>query len=262
MHRLFTVATFGMLAVSGLACSKQGDEARVAPASSALIASTTDSATAAWHFAIDAKSTTQVDMPGLKEHIRGETTVSAGTIDIVPSHLAQSRGLVRVDLSTFATHTFGDNEKDATQTKHARTWLEAVVDDKTNENMRWADFAIRSIDGLSTPDVSTATAVREGADDVRSVRMTVHGELLIHGHKLPKDDVVDVSFRYPAGAAPDSKPTRIGVTSQQPMRVVLKEHDVVPRDPAGQLLAWTTNLISKVADSADVTVALTAAPLP
>jgi hypothetical protein len=262
MHRLFPAAAFGVLAVCGLACSKQSDESRIAPASSALTASTPDSGTSAWHYSIDPKSVTQVDMPGLKEHIQGGTTAAAGTLDIVPSDLAQSRGLVRVDLSTFATRTFGDSDKDATQTKHARTWLEAVVDDKINENMRWADFAIRSIDGLSTSDVGTAAAVKDGADDVRSVTMTVHGELLIHGHKLPKEDMVDVSFHYPAGAAPGSKPTRIGVTSKQPIRVVLKEHDVVPRDPAGQLLAWTTNLISKVADTADVTVVLTATPLP
>jgi hypothetical protein len=44
------------------------------------------------------------------------------------------------------------------------------------------------------------------------------------------------------------------------MRVVLKEHDVSPRDPAGQLLEWTTSLISKVADTADVTVTLAATP--
>jgi hypothetical protein len=37
---------------------------------------------------------------------------------------------------------------------------------------------------------------------------------------------------------------------------------VRPRDPAGQLLDWTTNLISKVADTADATVSLTATPLP
>jgi len=44
------------------------------------------------------------------------------------------------------------------------------------------------------------------------------------------------------------------------MRVVLKEVDVQPRDTVGQLTAWTTNLVSKVAEYADVTVTLSAAP--
>ena len=44
-------------------------------------------------------------------------------LDVAAKDLAQSRGLVRIDLATFATHTFG-NDDDATQTKHALTWLE------------------------------------------------------------------------------------------------------------------------------------------
>jgi hypothetical protein len=90
--------------------------------------------------------------------------------------------------------------------------------------------------------------------------MTVHGELLVHGHKLPKDAAVDVAFHYPAGAAADSKPSRIEIKSKQPLRVVLKEHDVRPRDTAGAVLEWTTRLISKVAETADITVDIGATP--
>jgi hypothetical protein len=261
MHRLVLAATLCVFAVAAMACSKKDDEPQLAPAASALTTSVADPATTAWHYVIDPASTTQVDMPGPKEHIHGATNAATGTLEVVASDLSQSRGLVRIDLTTFSTHTFG-NDKDATQTKHARTWLEAVVDDKTNENMRYAEFAIRSIDSLSAIDLRTVAPTRDGADEVRAVTMTVHGDLLVHGHKLPKDAVVDVSFHYPAGAAPGSKSTRIEVRSKQPMRVILKEHDVSPRDPAGQLLAWTTNLISKVADTADVTASLVATPAP
>jgi hypothetical protein len=140
-----------------------------------------------------------------------------------------------------------------------------------NESLRWADFAIRSIDGLSASDLRAVAPTREGADQVRQVTMTVHGDLLVHGHKLPKDDVVDVLFHYGADAPraaaaavhdADSKPMRIEIRSKEPMRVVLKEHEVAPRDPAGQVLAWTTSLISKVAETADVSVALAATPIP
>jgi hypothetical protein len=220
----------------------------------------------AWHYAVDPKSTTHVDMPGLKEHIKGDTTAAKGTVDVVGSDLAQSRGTIMIDLSTFSTNTFG-NDDDATQTRHARTWLEAVVDGKTNEDMRWATLAIRSIDGLSAFDVTKVAATKDGAspprdgtDDVRSVDMVVHGDLLVHGHKLQKDVPVTVAFRYPSGAAPTSEPTRVDIKSKAPMRVVLKEVDVQPRDTVGQLSAWTTNLVSKVAEYADVTVNLGATP--
>ena len=251
-----------LLATAIAGCTKKDDESRVAPTASALAVSASEASSAAWHFAIDPGSSTEVDMPGLKEHIKGATTTATGTLDVVPSDLAQSRGLVRVDLSTFSTHTFDDAEKNATQAKHARTWLEAVVDGHVNESMRWADFAIRSVGDVSAADVTGVAPTREGSDDVRRVTMTVRGDLLLHGHKLPKDDAVDVTFHYPAGAAPASKPTRIEIRSKQPMRVTLKEHDVTPRDPAGQLLAWTTSLISKVAETADVSVTLAATPLP
>jgi hypothetical protein len=246
-------------------CDKKEDVTKVAPLASALAAPSADPSVAAWHYNLDAKSTAHVDMPGLSEHITGDATAAAGSLDVVAKDLARSRGLVRIDLSTFATHTFG-NEKDATQTTHARTWLEAVVDGKVNDDMRWAEYAIRSVDGLSAPDLTAVAPTRDGGeqgeqrDEVRTVTMTVHGDLRIHGHKVQKDDVVEVAFRYPAGAAADARPTRIQVRSKQPLHVVLKEYEVQPRDPAGKALEWTTSLLSKVAESADVTFDLGAVP--
>jgi hypothetical protein len=242
-------------------CGKKDDAAPLAPAASALVASTADPTAATWHYVLDAKGTAHVEMPGLTEHLTGDTSATAGTLDVSPHDLAQSRGLVRVDLSTFTTHTFG-NDKDADQTRHARTWLEAVVDGKTNEDMRWADYAIRSIDGLSSSDLAKVAPTKDGDGEVRTVTMTTHGDLRIHGRQVQKDDVVTVSFRYPSGAAADAKPTRIEVKPKQPIRVVLKEYDVRPRDPEGKALAWTTSLISKVAETADVTFELGAAPAP
>ncbi|HEV3192041.1 MAG TPA: YceI family protein [Polyangiaceae bacterium] len=249
-----------VLAFCSPACGKKGDPVDPAPVAS-LAASTADSTAATWHYAIDPKSTVHVDLPGLKERIKADTTEAAGSLDVVPKDLAKSRGQVRIDLATFATSTFG-SDKDATQTKHARTWLEVQINDKTNEEMRWAEFAIRSIDTLSAASISQIAPTKDGSEDLRTVTMTVRGELLVHGHKVPREDVVDVAFHFPAGAASDSRPTRLEIISKQPMRVVLKEHDVGPRDPAGKVLEWTTNLISKVADTADVTVRLGATPAP
>jgi hypothetical protein len=227
----------------------------------ALTASPVDQGVASWRFAIDPKGVTRIDMPGGKEHIKADTSAAAGTVDIALHDLGKSRGLIRVDLSTLSTHTFG-NDDDASQTKHARTWLEAVVEGKVNEDERWADFAIRSVDGLSATDISTVASKVGGGEDLRTVTATLHGDLRIHDHTVPKDAVVDATFRYPSGAAADSKPTRIDIRSKQPMHIVLKDHDVHPRDPAGKALAWTTALISKVAETADVSVDLGAAPAP
>lgn len=253
------LVALALVAIGVVACSKKDGSAKLAPVASSLAVSSADPSVAVWHYAIDPASTTHVDMPGLEEHIQGDTTAAAGTVDVVPADLAKSRGTVEIDLATFSTHTFG-NDDDATQTRHARTWLEAQVDGKTNEAMRWAVFAIRSVDGLSAHDLTRVPAVKDGADEVRTVTATVHGDLLVHGHEAQKDDAVEIRFYYPSGAAADAKPTRIEVTSKAPMRVVLEEHDVTPRDPAGKVLAWTTKLVSKVAEFADVTVNLVATP--
>jgi hypothetical protein len=244
-----------------ISCSKKDDGPQLAPSASALAVSKAAPSGSVWHYTIDPQARTHVEMPGLKENIKGDTSAASGTLDVVPTDLSQSRGLIKIDLSTFATHTFGSDD-DATQTKHARTWLEVVVEGQMNDAMRWAEFAVRSIDGVSANDVTKAPAVREGDADVRRVTMTVHGDLLVHGHKVEKDDAVEVAFRYAPGASPDAKPVRIEMKSKQPMRVVLKEHDVRPRDTQGKIAAWTTNLIAKVAETADVTVDLAATPAP
>jgi YceI-like domain len=260
---LTTGVTAGLFALA-TGCSKKDPPVELASAPGASASSlaapaSAEPVAAAWRYAIDPKSTTHVDMPGIKEHIKGDTTAAEGTLDVVAMDLARSRGLVKIDLSTFATHTFG-NDDDATQTTHARTWLEVAVGGSVNGDMKYAILAVRSIDGLSATDLTKVSPVKDGADDVRTVEMTVHGTMSIHGHATPKDAPVEVMFRYPSGAPADSKPTRIEIKSKQPVRVVLKEHDVRPRDPAGKLLDWTARLISKVAETADVTVDLGATP--
>jgi hypothetical protein len=260
MHRLTRVVST-LAVVLAPACSKKDDAATLAPAASALTVSQADRASMAWHYVVDPKSTTHVDMPGLKEHIKADTSAAAGTLDVVARDLTQSRGQVRIDLSTFATHTFGNGDDEA-QTTHARTWLEVQVGGKTSEEMRWAALAIRGIDGASAADLTKVAPEKEGPGEVRTVTMTVHGDVLIHGHRIQKDAVVDVAFRYPSGSAADARPTAIEIKTKEPMHVVLKELDVRPRDPAGQLLDWTTKLISKVAETADVTVDIGASPAP
>lgn len=248
------------LASVATGCSKKDDPVALAPSATALASSQVAASAKAWHLAIDAASTTHVDMPGLKEHIMGDTTAAAGTLDVVAADLTQSRGTIRVDLATFSTKTFDDADKNATQTEHARTWLEAVVEGKPNDAMRWATFAIRSVDGASATDLSKVAPTKDGTDDVRTVTMTVHGDMLIHGHQIQKDAPVEVAFRFPAGAAADAAPTRVTIKTKQPVHVVLKEVDVQPRDTVGKLTSWTTGLVSKVAEFADITVNLTAVP--
>jgi len=240
------------LLVCVVGCSKE--ESHESPAASETTAPAAPQLPMTWRFVVDQKSTTHVDMPGAKQHIQGATSAATGSLDVVGNDLAQSRGSVMIDLSTFSTSTFG-NQDDASQTKQARSWLEAG-----KEPMRWASLAIRSIDRLSATDVSKIVPTKNGLEDLRKVAMTIHGDLLLHGAKVQQDIPVEATLHYPTGAAADSRPTRIEIASKDPMRVVLKQVDVQPRDAQGKVGRWTADLLAKVSPYADVTVNVEATP--
>lgn len=260
------VAGLTALAVAAGGCEKKIDgdsKPSLGAAASSVTAAPPPATAKIVKYAIDPKGTMSIDMPAPKEHIKADTTAAAGSLDVDLMNLANSRGEVKVDLTTLSTHTFDDKDKNDSQTTHARTWLEVIVDGKTKEENRWAVLAISKVDALSATDVTKVTPTKDGSDDVRSVTMTVHGDFLVHGHKLVKDIPVQVKFRYQAGAAADSKPTSIEVKSTTPMRITLADHDVKPRDGFGALAKGALGLLgTKVADVADVSVDLKATLTP
>jgi hypothetical protein len=217
-------------------------------------------------FIIDPKSTTSIDMPAPKEHIRAGTDGASGTLNVDLMNLANTRGEVKADLLTLSTKTFDDAAKDKTQTAHARTWLEVADGDEgkiaedVKASNRWAIYAIRSIDNLSATDLTKVAATKDGADEVRTVTATTHGELLIHGHKVDREADVEVQLRYSPGD-PADKPRALAIRSKKPFRAKLEEHEVRPRDGFGKIAKGAFNLIgTKVADVADITLDLKASP--
>jgi hypothetical protein len=247
------------------ACSKkiEADKPQLGAAASSVMAAPPPPSAKVVRYVVDAKSTTSIDMPAPKEHIKADTSAAAGTIDIDLMDLGNSRGEIKIDLATLTTHTFDDKDKNESQTTHARTWLEVTVDGKTNDANRYAVLAINKVDGLSASDVTKIAPTKDGTDDVRVVTATVHGDFLVHGHKLPKDANVTVKLRYPAGAASDSKPSSVEIKTTAPMRITLADHDVKPRDNFGVLAKGALGLLgTKVADVADVSVDLKATMAP
>ncbi|MDB4934306.1 MAG: hypothetical protein JWP87_1278 [Labilithrix sp.] len=238
----------------------------LAPAASSLAPSTVAPSAKSMKFVIDPKSGTSIDMPAPKEHIKAGTDGAAGTLDVDFMNLAQTRGEVKADLTTLSTKTFGEADKDKTQTGHARTWLEVAdgeegkLPDDVKAANKYAVYAIRSIDNLSATDLTKLAATKDGADEVRTVTATTHGEFLIHGHKVDRDADVEVAFHYPPGAAAD-KPTSLTIKSKKPLRATLSEHDVKPRDGFGKIAKGAFNLLgTKVAEVADITLDLRATP--
>jgi hypothetical protein len=263
MKRAIVMAMTVGLAVA--ACDDK--KANVAPAASSLAPSTAaPTANKTIKFSIDPKSSTAIDMPAPKEHIKAGTESASGTLDVDLMNLANTRGEVKADLLTLSTKTFDDAAKDKTQTVHARTWLEVAdgdegkIADDVKASNRWAVYAIRSIDNLSATDITKVAATKDGADEVRTVSATTHGEFLIHGHKVDREADVEVQFRYAPGS-PADKPKSLVIKSKKPVRAKLEEHDVRPRDGFGKIAKGAFNLIgTKVAEVADISLDLRATP--
>jgi hypothetical protein len=265
MTRAIVAALAVSVVVGSVACDDKKEQS-LAPAASSLAPSTPAPSTKTTKFTIDPASTTSIDMPAPKEHIKAGTQGAAGTLDIDFTNLAATRGEVKADLSSLTTRTFDDAEKDKTQTGHARTWLEVAdgeqgkLPDDVKAANRYAVYAIRSVDNLSANDLTKVAATKDGADEVRTVTATTKGELLIHGHKVDREADVEVQFRYAPGAAPD-KPTSVSIKSKKPLRATLAEHDVKPRDGFGKIAKGALNLLgTKVADTADIALDLRAKP--
>jgi hypothetical protein len=260
------VTTCSSLAMASLAgCDDKKDGAKLAPSASALLSSAPPPTAMVTKFAIDPKSETTLMLEAPDLTIKAKTDAAAGALDIDMKNISNSRGEVKIDLSTIVMSTYG-TEKDKTQTVHARTWLEVAdgeegkLDEKVKEQNRYAVYAIRSIENPSATDVTAITPAKDGTDEVRTVTMTTKGELLVHGRKVERDGVVEVAFRYDPGAAPD-KPKAITVKSKKPFRVVLAEHDVKPRDGFGKIAKGSFNLLgTKVAENADISLDLRAKP--
>jgi hypothetical protein len=264
----FVAMSLVTAAMAAGGCSKKDE----APAQDALkpmapiAMSSAEPAGKAVDFTIDPASKTTIDMPAPKERIKGSTTAAKGTLHVDTGDLTKTRGDIFIDLNTLTTTTFGDAEKDATQTKHAHTWLQIddmVKDADVRERNRWVHFAIRSIDGASATDLSKVAPTKVDADDVRTVTLTAHGE--VEAHSIPsktlRDAPLEVRVHVPAGSPPDTKPTKIEVASKAPFTIQLADHDIKPRDTEGILAQKAFGLLgTKVADVANVSVDLTAKP--
>lgn len=268
MHLARTASAAASLAVLSVGllsagCSKPDAAPAVAESASALASSQAPANAMVVKYKLAADGKTSIDMPAPNEHIKADTSASEGTLDVDLMNITNTRGEVKIDLTTLSTHTFDDASKNSAQTEHAHNWLEIgklVTPDVANAN-KYVVYAIRSIDGASATDVTKIAPTKEGSDDVRTVTLTSHGEVLLHGHKANKDANLEVKLHYPAGAPADSHPTKIEISTKQPFHIVLAEHDVKPRDNFGKLATASFNLLgTKVAETADVTFTLTATP--
>ncbi len=227
--------------VSFAACSKDQ------PSSSARVAPSAAGAAAAGQRRLEIAAGTAtflIDAP--LEKIKGRSSKVRGSLDVDPTDLKASKGQIEFDLDDLKTETFEDADKNKAQTGHAKNWMEIGpdVDAKRRDENRWVRFSIKSIEETSAPKATTGTPIS----------MQATGDLWMHGVTAPKTVKVIVTFDGSGDALSGAH-----VTTAEPMRISLKEHDVKPRDLAGKFLAGALEKVGqKIDDSVQISLDLTA----
>lgn len=239
-------------------------ESTPAEAPSAPLEAPTAPATgSAWQVATDG-SAVDFLMAAPLENIHGRAPSSVqGELSLDLAQLDRSSALVRIDLLQLevlqqkretADQAFGEEVRSDTQNEHVRTWFEISPDapEDVREANRWVEFRVERIDNLSAADVTAMTGTE------RVVQATLHGQLRIHGHTVPKSARVELTFTFEGDTA-----TGVRVRSLEPVSVGLEEYDVRPRSAFGTLAQRTLAALGeKVATAAPVTFDFRAAPAP
>jgi polyisoprenoid-binding protein YceI len=176
------------------------------------------------------------------EKIKGTSTGFAGNLDVDWKNLSATTGQISLDIDTLKTMTFGEAGKDSTQTEHAHNWLGLGSDAKDHTANQMARFTIRSV---RAPGLSA---------DTRSVEVDAEGDLWVHGITAKKTVRLKIEVM-----GPKDSPSSVHVTTLEPLRVSLSEHDVKPRDVAGKFLSGALEKVGKkIDDSVQVSLDFTA----
>jgi hypothetical protein len=116
-------------------------------------------------------------------------------------------------------------------------------------------------DGRRTPanpaDGGTAEAER------REVELVVDGTLELQGVRVARRAELVLDFYFPGPARDAVPPNRLELRTKRPFSISLADHEIVPRDSRGTLIAGDLRRLGKeVGGEARVSVTLVARPRP
>lgn len=235
MRYALTLTALGALFF--VACKKDPEVQPVKETPAPVAAASKTVAAGKKRYVVNDAGTLSVMIDAPLEKFKGETKKLSGVFDLDPTNLTASTGEVVADLDAFVTHTFDDNDKNESQTEHAKNWFEIgeKVEKAKRDDYRMARFTIEKIEKAS------AASFAEAKD--APVHLTATGTLRVHGRDAKKTVMVDVSFKGP----PES-PSEISFKTTAPLVASLAEHDVKPRDLSGQFLAGALEKVGKKMD--------------
>lgn len=213
-----------------------------------------------------------------QNRIDGAIGLAKGELLVDPTDLKATRGTLSFDLASTVILTPSDAgaaEVDRLASARARNWLDVGVDrpEAERDRLRWARFEISAVSEASADRAHEGKAVgEEGARtagsggssvaaseeaEIREVRLTTQGTLLLHGFRVELSVPVRLRFHYQKPAAEGAKPQQIELESLAPVPVSLQVHDIKPRDASGTLIAEELPLLGReIGPEARVSVSL------
>lgn len=256
------IVALSAMVASGLAACDDKPSGKLAPISSSLAPAKPHSKVAE-KFEVQEK-TSHVDflMAAPIERIHGKAPGAvSGQLYLDLQDITRSNGFIKVDLDKLVLYhsrrknkqdKFGDEDKNAHQNEHMKTWLQ-ISDDAPKairERYRYVQFKVNKVDSASRKNI----LAMKGAE--RKTTVSVTGDFLLHGRKVTKKAKLDLEFRFSG-----DKPASVHVKSDAPVLVSLEAHDVKPRETFEKLAAKTLGALGqKVAPNAPVSFDFDAEP--
>ncbi|MFO0571148.1 MAG: hypothetical protein U0263_36285 [Polyangiaceae bacterium] len=231
------------------------------------------------HYVVAERCSAELELKAKEATPRGTFRVCKGDIGVDLTDLSRTKGTLAVDLGSVEMLGEGDAGRSDELTQEAQNWLDigASRPEAERERLRWATFRLSEIDGLSAESAHAGKLERGGpaADDApapsdgdaeapvkserRAVTFNARGSLLIHNVQIDAKLPLRVVFHYAGAATPDAKPARLTIESRHPLGVVLRTHDIKPRDASGVFQSQSMKLIgSRVGAEARVSLAISA----
>lgn len=166
----------------------------------------------------------ELELPAKRGKPRGKLGRVEGSIDLDPTHLEKSRARLTVDLLSLSLGS--GNEEDSALLARAFDWLEIGSERSSGDRARdrYAILNITSLEPSGPPP--------EESGKRRSARVTAHGDLTLHHFRVPVAVELEVELRPVEGGGPDM----LLIRTRRPLVVSLAAHDILPRDPRGNLL--------------------------
>jgi hypothetical protein len=189
------------------------------PPASAL--ASTDAALPTTRYVLAPQSVIRFELSTKRGKVQGRITKLSGELTVVLGALAQSRGQVRVDLSSLAL------DDDA----NSATWLgrvQSALGGGDAGGAANATFDLTGFDDVSPEAIEPARAA-DGGTPPRKARGTAVGNLLLNGFRVQKRQPLEAEFSF---GSDRTVPTKLAIRSRTPLVVSLETHELHLHEPS------------------------------